>query len=159
MAHCAAPVGTRHDARVDPFRLQRFVDAQAVWPKVRAELAAGEKRTHWMWFIFPQLAMLGRSETAKRYGIISRAEAEAYLRHPVLGARLLEATRLVLGVRGRTVHEIFGSPDDVKFRSSMTLFNAVAPQEPVFGEAIARLLEGQVDTRTLEWLAAFGRAP
>jgi uncharacterized protein (DUF1810 family) len=138
---------------MDPFRLQRFVDAQdTLWPRVRAELAAGQKRSHWMWFVFPQLATLARSTTAKHFGILSRAEADAYLHHPVLGPRLLEATRLVLGVRGRSVHDIFGSPDDLKFRSSMTLFHAVAPDEPAFAEALAKLLDGRPDEKTLAWL-------
>jgi len=133
--------------------LQRFLDAQdPVYARVRSELAAGEKRGHWMWFVFPQLAMLGQSETSRLYGIGSRAEAEAYLRHPVLRARLLECTRLVLGIRGKTVRDIFGTPDDLKFRSCMTLFNAVAPDEPAFAEALSRLLDGQTDPRTLLWL-------
>jgi len=142
---------------VDPFRLQRFVDAQnPVYARVRNELAAGEKRGHWMWFVFPQLAMLGQSETSRQYGIVSRAEAEAYMRHPVLGSRLIECTRLVLGHRGKTVRDIFGTPDDLKFRSSMTLFNTVAPSEPAFADALARLLEGKPDPRTLLWLAPGG---
>jgi len=139
---------------VDPFRLQRFVDAQnAAYARVRTELAAGEKRGHWMWFVFPQLAMLGQSETSRQYGIGSRAEADAYMRHPVLGSRLVECTRLVLGNRGKSVHDIFGTPDDLKFRSSMTLFHTVAPDEPAFADAIARLLDGKLDPRTLLWLA------
>ncbi|HUP06160.1 MAG TPA: DUF1810 domain-containing protein [Caldimonas sp.] len=142
---------------MDPFRLQRFVDAQnPVYARVRNELAAGEKRGHWMWFVFPQLAMLGQSETSRQYGIVSRAEAEAYMRHPVLGSRLIECTRLVLGHRGKTVRDIFGTPDDLKFRSSMTLFNTVAPSEPAFADALARLLEGKPDPRTLLWLAPGG---
>ena len=139
---------------MDPFRLQRFVDAQnPVYARVRAELAAGEKRGHWMWFVFPQLAMLGQSETSRHYGIVSRAEADAYMRHPVLGSRLVECTRLVLGIRGKTVHDIFGTPDDLKFRSSMTLFHTVAPTEPAFADALDRLLDGKPDPRTLLWLA------
>jgi uncharacterized protein (DUF1810 family) len=139
---------------MDPFDLQRFVDAQApLWPQVRAELAAGEKRTHWMWFVFPQLASLGRSATAKRYGIASRAEAQAYARHPLLGPRLVEGTRLVQAVRGRSLHEVFGSPDDLKFGSCMTLFHAAAPHEPAYAEAIERLLHGRPDAATLDWLA------
>src|SRR3982751_3372983 len=108
--------------------LQRFLDAQErVIDDVIAELTRGEKRTHWMWFIFPQLKSLGRSGTAKHYGIESRAHAQAYLAHPVLGERLKACTRAVLAHRDRSAHAIFGSPDDVKFRSSMTLFAAADP--------------------------------
>jgi len=111
--------------------LERFVDAQAgVYERALAELREGRKRSHWMWFVFPQLAMLGQSETSRLYGIVSRAEADAYMRHPVLGSRLAECTRLVLGVRGKSVHDIFGTPDDLKFRSCMTLFHTFAPGEP-----------------------------
>jgi uncharacterized protein (DUF1810 family) len=139
---------------MDTFDLQRFVDAQApVWPQARAELAAGEKRSHWMWFVFPQLAALGRSATAKRYGIGSRAEAAAYARHPLLGPRLVEGTQLVLAVRGRSLHQIFGAPDDLKFGSCVTLFHAVAPQEPAYAEVLERLLHGRPDAATLDWLA------
>src|SRR5690242_1687935 len=100
-----------------------FIRAQdAVWGDVLSELRAGRKTTHWMWFVFPQLAALGRSSTAKFYGLENVAEAEAYLRHPVLGARLREATGIVNAVEGRSAHEIFGSPDDLKFRSCVTLF-------------------------------------
>src|SRR5690606_16550261 len=113
--------------------LERFVEAQnRVYDTVRAELAAGRKRTHWMWFIFPKLRGLGFSATAHYYGIASRAEAEAYARHPILGPRLRECTSLVLGVDGKTAHQIFGSPDDLKFRSCMTLFAAVCPDDPLF---------------------------
>jgi uncharacterized protein (DUF1810 family) len=136
--------------------LNRFVDAQeSVYPRVVAELAAGRKQSHWMWFIFPQAAGLGFSMMAQRYAIGSRAEATAYLAHPVLGPRLLECTRLVLGVSGKTIHDILGSPDDIKFRSSMTLFEA-ASKQAVFGEAIDRYYEGQRDPATLAILAQFG---
>src|SRR5512137_2042284 len=102
-------------AMTDPFDLQRFVDAQrSVYPQVRAELAAGSKRSHWMWFVFPQLKELGRSATAQHYGIASLAEAQAYWAHPLLGPRLRECTDLVLAVDGRGAHEIFGPPDDLK---------------------------------------------
>src|SRR3954452_18188870 len=108
---------------MDPFNLQRFVDAQGrVYDQVLAELRAGRKRSHWIWFIFPQLAALGNSSTAKHFGIESLSEAQAYLAHPVLGARLRECTRLVLAIDGRSVDDIFGSPDNLKVRSSMTLF-------------------------------------
>ena len=132
---------------------QRFIAAQdPVYRQVRAELAAGDKTSHWMWFIFPQLKALGRSATAQHFGIASRAEAEAYWRHPVLGGRLKECSELVVAVEGRTALEIFHSPDDLKFRSSMTLFVQAAPQEPVFSRALAKYFSGQVDPKTLELL-------
>lgn len=139
--------------KTDPHDLQRFIDAQdGVWDEVVAELRAGRKASHWMWFVFPQLKSLGRSETARFYGIGSREEALAYWHHPVLGTRLREAVGLVLGVQGRSLHEIFGSPDDVKFRSSMTLFDAVAPDEPLFRAALDRFCEGSADPLTLQQL-------
>jgi uncharacterized protein (DUF1810 family) len=135
------------------FDLERFVVAQApVYERVRAELAAGAKASHWMWFIFPQLRGLGRSAMAEHFGLAGRAEAEAYLAHPVLGARLRECTRLVLDVRNKTVHEIFGSPDDLKFRSSMTLFATVAPEEPLFRQALDRYFDSRPDTLTEQML-------
>lgn len=137
----------------DPHDLQRFVDAQApVYGRVRAELAAGHKTSHWMWFVFPQLRGLGRSAMAQRYGIASADEALAYWRHPLLGPRLAECTALVLAVRGRTLHEIFGSPDDLKFASSVTLFAHVAPQEPLFAQAIEHCCDGHPDAGTLALL-------
>jgi uncharacterized protein (DUF1810 family) len=130
--------------------LQRFLDAQApVFDSVLAELAAGEKRTHWMWFIFPQLKSLGRSSTAKYYGIESVDEARAYLDHPALGERLKACTRAVLVHRGKSAHAIFGSPDDLKFRSCMTLFSLAAPEEPLFREALAQFFEGSPDPMTV----------
>ena len=135
------------------FDLERFVVAQApVYERVRAELAAGAKASHWMWFIFPQLRGLGRSAMAEHFGLAGRAEAEAYLAHPVLGARLRECTRLVLDVRNKTVHEIFGTPDDLKFHSSMTLFAAVAPEEPQFRQALDRYFGSRPDTLTEQML-------
>lgn len=137
----------------DSFDLQRFVDAQdAVYADVCAELRAGRKRTHWMWFVFPQLAGLGHSSMAQRYAIASRAEAEAYLRHPVLGARLRECTRLVNAAAGRTIEQIFGAPDDLKFHSSMTLFAAATDGEDVFDEALRKFFKGRPDAYTLEKL-------
>jgi len=134
--------------------LQRFVEAQdRVYESVCNELALGEKTSHWMWFIFPQLKGLGRSPIAKYYGIDSAAEALAFWQHPVLGRRLLDCTRLVLAQRNTTAHDIFGSPDDLKFKSCMTLFAQVAPQEPVFGEALARFFGGQPDQATLRLLS------
>lgn len=136
----------------DAFGLQRFVEAQApVYGEVRAELQRGRKTTHWMWFIFPQAAGLGQSPMAVRYAIGSSAEARAYLAHPLLGARLKECTALVLAVEGRTAHEIFGGPDDLKFRSSMTLFAAVAADEMVFDAALRKYYTSG-DVRTLEIL-------
>jgi uncharacterized protein (DUF1810 family) len=143
----------REPAMDDPHHLQRFVEAQApVMDEVRAELADGRKRTHWMWFVFPQLAALGRSELARHYGIASREEAAAYWRHPVLGPRLKQCSELVLAVRGRSALEIMGAPDDLKLRSCMTLFAEVAPEEPVFRDVLARLYGGEPDRRTLELL-------
>ncbi|MBA3590707.1 MAG: DUF1810 domain-containing protein [Methylibium sp.] len=136
-----------------PFDLERFITAQApVYAAATAELRAGHKTTHWMWFVFPQLRALGRSSTALHYGIASRAEAVAYARHPVLGARLRECCELVLAIEERTAHDIFGSPDDLKLRSSMTLFAAVAPEAEVFGRVLARYYGGETDQRTVELL-------
>jgi uncharacterized protein (DUF1810 family) len=138
----------------DPFDLDRFVQAQApVIERVQAELAAGRKASHWMWFVFPQLRSLGRSGTARHYGIASLEEARAYWQHPVLGPRLRHCTALVLAVPGRTAHEIFGSPDDLKFRSCCTLFEAAAPEEPVFAQALQRFYGGERDALTLQALA------
>jgi uncharacterized protein (DUF1810 family) len=137
----------------DPFGLDRFVQAQSpVFHAVQGELAQGRKQSHWMWFVFPQVAGLGFSTMSQRYAIGSRAEAEAYLAHPVLGPRLIKCTRLVLAVEGRTINAILGAPDDAKFRSSMTLFGAVS-DEPVFGEALARYFAGERDGATLQILA------
>jgi len=138
----------------DPYQLQRFIDAQEpVQFRVRAELRAGRKRSHWMWFIFPQMRGLGRSETAQRYGIGSLDEARAYLAHPVLGARLRECCELVYAVQGRTATEIFGVPDDMKFRSSLTLFGRVAQQEEVFAACLRKYFAGVEDPATLALIA------
>ena len=134
---------------------EHFVTAQEqIYPAVLAELAAGDKRTHWMWFIFPQLRALGRSERAIRFGLADLEEAKAFLAHPVLGARLRECTRIVNGVDGKSANEIFGSPDDLKFRSSMTLFEVAAfdPARP-FAAALDRFCGGVRDQRTLALLA------
>ena len=134
----------------DPHGLQRFVDAQAgVLAQVEAELSAGRKSSHWMWFVFPQWRGLGTSAMAMRYAIGSRDEGLAYLAHPLLGARLRAWTALVLRHRGTSARQIFGSPDDLKFRSSMTLFAALAPGEPLFAEALAAFYRGEADPRTL----------
>ena len=133
--------------------LERFVEAQApVYATVCAELAAGAKRTHWMWFIFPQLRGLGRSAMASYYGLDGRAEALAYLQHPLLGARLKQCTEIVLRVHGRSAHQIFGSPDDLKFVSCVTLFDAVASHEVVFAQALARYANNVPDPRTIALL-------
>jgi uncharacterized protein (DUF1810 family) len=137
----------------DPHNLQRFVDAQKPdYEQVCAELRAGHKRTHWIWFIFPQMKGLGRSETASYYGIASRPEAEAYLAHPVLGPRLRECTRLVNLVEGRSIDQIFGYPDNLKFRSSMTLFAATAADNQIFEDALEKYFAGEPDPRTIELL-------
>jgi uncharacterized protein (DUF1810 family) len=138
----------------DPFNLKRFVEAQdPVYDRVRSELTAGEKRSHWMWFIFPQIAGLGYSAMAARYAITSLEEAKAYLEHTVLGPRLIECTELVNGISGRSIDEIFGYPDDLKFRSSMTLFAKAAPDNEAFKQAIQKYFEGEYDHRTKELLS------
>jgi len=132
---------------------EHFVEAQEpVYGRVTAELRAGKKTSHWMWFIFPQLSGLGSSPMAQRFALAGLDAARAYLEHPILGSRLIASTRLVLAVEGRTAREIFGSPDDLKFGSSMTLFARAAPAEPVFREAIERYYGGIEDARTLALL-------
>lgn len=152
----------RIDARMsgvdDPFDFQRFVTAQnPVYDEVLAELRNGRKRGHWMWFIFPQLRGLGHSQMATAFGIPSRDEAEAYLSHPVLGARLRECTRLVNLVEGRSISQILGYPDDLKFRSSMTMFARVAADNQVFpsgnqvfNDALEKYFGGEPDPLTLK---------
>jgi len=137
----------------DGFDLDRFVAAQSpVIEEVKRELRFGEKRSHWMWFVFPQLAGLGSSPMAQRYAIASLDEARAYLAHPVLGPRLQECAELVAAVQGRTAAEIFGYPDDLKFRSSMTLFGRADPAEPAFRTALERYFGGREDPRTVALL-------
>jgi uncharacterized protein (DUF1810 family) len=137
----------------DPFNLQRFVEAQApVYAAVLEELRQGRKRTHWMWFIFPQIAGLGSSPTSQFFAISGREEAAAYLRHPVLGARLRECVATVNGVHGRSALEIFGRPDDRKFQSCLTLFDAVADDRGPFQTALARFYGGEADPATMERL-------
>ena len=133
-----------------PFDLQRFVDAQqGVYAQATAELARGAKTSHWMWFVFPQLKSLGRSATARHFGIASSAEALAYWQHPVLGPRLRECTQLLLAVAGRGAEQIFGHVDAIKLRSSMTLFEAVAPEAACFAQVLDRYFAGQRDALTL----------
>lgn len=130
--------------------LDRFVEAQAgVWSQALAELKAGRKTSHWMWFVFPQIAGLGRSETARFYAIADVAEARAYLAHPLLGARLREAAAALLAHRGRSAEAMLGGIDAIKLRSSMTLFEAVAPEEPVFAAVLEAFFSGQRDPETV----------
>jgi uncharacterized protein (DUF1810 family) len=135
----------------DSFDLNRFVTAQApVFAAALDELKAGRKRSHWMWFVFPQLRGLGRSPTAEFYGISSLAEARAYLAHPVLGPRLILCTETVLALQGQSLHAIFGSPDDMKFCSSMTLFSlATGEGESAFRQALDRYCDGRMNERTV----------
>jgi uncharacterized protein (DUF1810 family) len=137
----------------DPFDLARFVTAQAgVYATVTAELRRGRKASHWMWFIFPQVAGLGFSAMAQRYAISGREEAIAYLAHPLLGPRLAECTELVLAVQGKSIHTILGAPDDLKFQSCMTLFEDVS-HDARFAAALGKYFDGARDARTLELLA------
>lgn len=138
---------------VDRYNLERFVAAQApVFTQVLSELKAGVKMGHWMWFIFPQIMGLGRSPVSIEYAISGREEAQAYLEHTILGPRLKESTRLVLLVDGRSVEDIFGSPDDMKFRSSMTLFAQVSPRDDIFERALKKYFAGVPDRLTLDRL-------
>lgn len=144
---------TGQDSVSDPFNLDRFVEAQrGVYDDALGELRGGLKRTHWMWFVFPQISGLGSSSMARNFAIGSLAEAQTYLRHPVLGARLLECTQAVNGLAGRSAHQIFGSPDDMKFRSSMTLFERVPGANAAFSTALDKYYGGQRDAATLQLL-------
>ena len=135
---------------MEDFNLARFVEAQEpVYAKVKAELQAGHKRSHWMWFVFPQIAGLGSSEMAQRYAIASEDEAAAYLAHPLLGRRLRECAAIVAALDGPSAHDIFGNPDGMKFRSSMTLFADTAPDEAVFQACIDKYFDGEPDPETL----------
>jgi uncharacterized protein (DUF1810 family) len=136
----------------DPYRLERFAQAQdgdGTYQQAVTELRAGRKVGHWMWFVFPQVAGLGFSAMSQRYAISGLAEARAYLNHPVLGPRLTECARVVAGTEGRTADDIFGPVDAMKLRSSMTLFAAAAPEEPVFGEVLAKYFGAVPDDATL----------
>lgn len=145
---------TSQRSSTDPFHLGRFVLAQErVYSHVLSELRAGEKMSHWMWFIFPQVHGLGLSPISIEYAISSRNEAHAYLQHPLLGPRLKECTQLVLQVEGRSALEIFGEPDDIKFRSSMTLFAQVSSNDDIFQRALDKYFDGAPDQLTLQRLS------
>ena len=144
----------------DRFQLQRFVDAQRpVYAAVVGELRAGRKRSHWMWFIFPQISGLGHSVTSRTFAVSSLAEAAAYLAHPTLGPRLRECAALVAGTDGRSIAEIFGHPDDLKFHSSMTLFARAAPREPIFATCLEKYFGSQPDPETLACLSRIVENP
>ncbi len=141
----------------DPDDLNRFTSAQqGIYDRVLAELRAGLKRSHWMWFIFPQIDGLGHSPTTRRYAIKSLNEARKYLGHPVLGARLVETAEAVLGVSGRSASDIFGHPDDMKLQSSMTLFALVTGPGSVFERVLEKYYQGKRDARTLQILGIHG---
>lgn len=144
----------------DPYRLERFVAAQdsaGVYPRALAELQAGRKTSHWMWFIFPQVAGLGFSQMAQRYAISGLAEARAYLAHPVLGPRLRACTAAITAATASTADQILGPIDAMKLRSCMTLYAAAAPQEPAFDAVLAKYFDGEPDQATLDRLSADGR--
>jgi len=144
----------RQDADMDDaFNLQRFVDAQrGVIERVYSELRAGRKQSHWMWFVFPQVSGLGTSRMAQEYAISSLAEAGAYMAHPVLGPRLKACAELVNAIEGKSIEDIFGYPDHLKFHSSMTLFAGAAPDEPVFERALRKFFDGKLNQATLDRL-------
>lgn len=136
-------------ANNDPYDLGRFVSAQAtIFESALAELGNGQKKSHWMWFIFPQIEGLGYSEISRFYSIKSMQEARQYLSHPILGPRLLKCAETVLALNGKTASEIFGSPDDLKFKSSMTLFACVTDSDPVFAHALEKYFDGERDKKT-----------
>jgi uncharacterized protein (DUF1810 family) len=140
-----------HDGETDPFGLQRFVTAQdsgGTYERAAAELRAGRKASHWMWFVFPQIAGLGYSPTARTYAITSLAEAQAYLAHPVLGPRLAECAAILTGLSGRTAAQVFGEVDALKLRSSMTLFMRAGPDQPVFRQVLEQYFDGIPDPAT-----------
>jgi uncharacterized protein (DUF1810 family) len=151
--------GPQPSGTEDPYRLERFVTAQdsaGTYQRALAELRAGRKTSHWMWFIFPQVDGLGFSAMAQRYAISGLAEARAYLGHPVLGARLRECTGAVAATGGSTADRILGPVDAMKLRSCMTLFAVAAPAEPGFGEVLARYFDGELDEATLARLPSAG---
>jgi uncharacterized protein (DUF1810 family) len=137
----------------DPYELTRFVQGQEhSYGQALAEIRSGRKRSHWMWYVFPQIEGLGLSATSKHYAIKSLGEAEAYLRHPILGPRLLESVEAALGIEGRSALEVFGSPDDLKLRSCATLFASVSPAGSVFEQILDRYFDGTPDEATLRLL-------
>jgi uncharacterized protein (DUF1810 family) len=139
----------------DLHNLQRFIDAQApIYKRVVAELSAGKKTSHWMWFVFPQLDGLGRSSMAQRFAITSREQVKAYWQLPVLSSRLQECIELLTAVNGKSAFQILGTPDDLKFRSCLTLFAAVLPDEPVFKLTLDKYFAGNADAKTIELLRA-----
>ena len=139
----------------DPYNLGRFVQAQVNdYEQALAEIRSGQKRSHWMWYIFPQFDGLGSSSMSKRYAIKTLAEAKVYLAHPLLGARLVECAEAVLGVEGRTANQIFGSPDDMKLQSCATLFAYVSPQDSVFHPLLDKYFQGGRDQKTLQLIGA-----
>ena len=143
----------------DPFGLERFIAAQdrgRTYEAAVGELRAGRKRSHWMWFVFPQIAGLGQSPTSRRYAISSLAEARAYLAHPILGPRLIESARIVHKLEGRSASDIFGGIDAMKLRSSMTLFARADPENPAFGEVLEKYFSGVPDEATDRLLEAAG---
>ncbi len=144
----------------DTYNLQRFVDAQrGVYVQAEAELRAGRKESHWMWYVFPQIQGLGRSSMSQRYAISSLKEAKAYLDHPILGPRLRECTRLVTAVQNRSIEDVFGYPDDLKFHSSMTLFARAADDNQIFTQALSKYFRSEVDARTAEQLVTAHTTP
>jgi uncharacterized protein (DUF1810 family) len=150
-----AGISVSENPMSDPYDLQRFVDAQnPVYDQVCAELRDGRKKSHWMWFIFPQIGGLGSSQLARKFAVSSLAEAAAYLAHPILGPRLVECAKLVNLVKGRPIEQVFGYPDDLKFRSSMTLFAHATPDNEVFIDALKKYFGGQFDPATLARLQA-----
>jgi len=149
----ALPLGIPETDVDDPHNLERFVKAQnSVFEQVCAELRSGGKQSHWMWYVFPQMKGLGNSPTSLRFAIASREEANAYLQHPILGARLRECTQLVLLIDGLSIRDIFGYPDYLKFHSCITLFAQVTPKERVFKEALDKYFGGELDRATLDRL-------
>ena len=137
----------------DPYDLNRFISAQEnIYPKVISELNGGYKQSHWMWFIFPQIDGLGRTQTARHYAIKSKQEADEYLRNPILGSRLLECSDILLSLEGRSVSDIFAYPDDLKLHSCMTLFSAMAESHSVFEQVLDKYFESEQDTKTLQIL-------
>ena len=141
---------------IDQYDLNRFINAQEnIYNQVISELKNGHKKSHWMWFIFPQIDGLGHSEIAKKYAIKSKEEAIAYLNHPILGTRLIECSEMLLTIKSLSVSDIFGYPDDLKFKSSMTLFASVENSSPVFSQALDQYFFDEKDSKTLSILAEF----